>query len=63
MFYGATFGMLKWDSLVEYVAIFSCKHFVQKYTGQVKWDVSIVSYLAEWHIEMYRFLFPTGMCS
>lgn len=49
MFYGATFGMLKWDSLVEYVAIFSCKYaFVQnnkKYTGQVKWDISIVSYL------------------
>ena len=36
MFYAATLGMLKWDSLVEYVAIFSCKHFVQnnkKYTG------------------------------
>ena len=66
MFYAATLGMLEWDSFVEYVAIFSCKHFVQnnkKYTGQVKWDTSIVSYLAEWHIEMYRFLFPTGMCS
>ena len=25
MFYVATLGMLKWDSLVEYVAIFSCK--------------------------------------
>ena len=48
MFYAATLGMLKWDSLVEYVAIFSRKHFVQnnkKYTGQVKWDISIVSYL------------------
>ena len=55
MFYAATLGMLKWDSLVEYVAIFSCKHFVQNNKNtlamQVKWDISIVSYLAEWHIE------------
>ena len=54
MFYAATLGMLKWDSLVEYVAIFSC-NILFKITKntlamQVKWDISIVSYLAEWHI-------------